>query len=397
MLTNIHNPTEAAMNGILDKIRFVVIVSLLIVFPVVAQDKGPVFSGYVDASYNYNFSKGTANSLRSYDARANQILLDNVHLVASGAPSEKLSYTAEFDFGTDAAVHGVLHQGALGAGPVAVDLQEAAIVYSFSDQVKFTGGKFVTFEGIELIEAPSNPTISRGYLFGLAEPFTHVGGYLTLIPSNEIDIKLGVVNGWDLLVDNNMDKTIISRLGINLGDPLSVGISFCTGVEQANSSDWRNSLDVTGVTKAIPGVTLNFQGNYGTETIDAVDTKWFGFGIQPVIPLDGNLELGLRAEYFADDQGARTGFAGLNAFNFTLTPALKCDGATFRFEYRFDNSNLPRIQAPFLWKSPVIFKDQKKSDFSSIMSGFCGKSDFVRSEGLGEVPALSRRLAKCRQ
>ncbi len=329
------------MSSIYKRIRSGGAIFLLMAVPIFAQKTGPVFSGYIDASYDYNFSKGTTNSLRSYDARANQILLNNVHLVASGTPSNKLSYMAEFDFGTDAAVHGVLHQTALGAGPVAIDLEEAAIVYSLSDQLKFTGGKFVTFEGIEVIEATSNPTISRGYLFGLAEPFTHVGGYFTFIPSNEIDFKLGVVNGWDLLIDNNTDKTIISRLGINLGDPLTLGVSFYTGIEQVNSSDWRNSLDVTGATKAIPGITLNFQGNYGTETINTVDAKWFGFGIQPVIPLGGNLELGLRGEYFADDQGARTGVADLKAFNFTVTPALKCDGAIFRLEYRFDNSNHP--------------------------------------------------------
>jgi hypothetical protein len=321
------------------KIRFVGAILILIAVPALAQKTGPVFSGYIDASYDYNLSGGTTNSLRSYDARANQILLNNVHLVASGTPSDKLSYMAEFDFGTDAAVHGVLYQTALGAGPVAVDLQEAAITYSVSDQFKFTGGKFVTFEGIELIESTSNPTISRGYLFGLAEPFTHVGGYFTFTPSSEVDFKLGVVNGWDLLIDNNTDKTIISRLGINLGDPLTVGVSFYTGIEQVNSSNWRNSLDVTGATKVIPDVTLNFQGNYGTETINTVDTKWFGFGIQPVVSLGGNFELGLRGEYFADDQGARTGVTDLKAFNFTVTPALKCDGAIFRLEYRFDNSN----------------------------------------------------------
>jgi hypothetical protein len=318
------------------------VVGAILIFlaaPLLAQKTGPEFSGYIDASYNYNFSKGTTNSLRSYDARANQILLNNVHLAASGTPSSKLSYVAEFDFGTDAGVHGLLNQVTPGAGAVGVALEEAAITYSFSDQWKFTGGKFVTFEGIEVIQSTSNPTISRGYLFGLAEPFTHVGGYLTFIPSSEIDVKLGVVNGWDLLIDNNTDKTIISRLGINLGDPLTVGVSFYTGIEQVNSSDWRNSLDVTGATKAIPGVTLNFQGNYGTETINAVDTKWFGFGIQPVIPLGGNFELGLRGEYFADDRGAGTGFTDLKAFNFTVAPAAKCDGATFRLEYRFDNAN----------------------------------------------------------
>lgn len=312
---------------------------LVSVSSISAQKTGPILSGYVETSYNYNFGKGTANSLRSYDARANQILLNNVHLNLSGSTSEKVSYFADIDFGTDAAVHGLVHQTGIGSGPIAVDIQEAALTYSFSDKFKFTAGKFVTFEGIEVIEGPVNPTISRGYLFGLAEPFTHVGGYLTFAASPEIELRLGVVNGWDLLVDNNPDKTIISRVGLNFGDPLTLGISYYTGVEQVSSSDARNSFDVTGLTKIIPSVALNFQVNYGTETISGVDTKWFGFGVQPVITLTESIDLGLRAEYFADEDGARTGVNDLKAFNFTIVPTFKYDGVALRVEYRLDSAN----------------------------------------------------------
>jgi hypothetical protein len=325
--------------------KFLASTSLLmaIVMPLLAQNEGRSFSGFIDASYNYNFSKGTTNTLRSYDARANQINLNNAHFAVSGTPSKKLAYTAEADFGSDAAVHGLLNQPG-GSAPIGVDLQEAYLTYSFSDKVSFTGGKFVTFEGIELIEGPSNPTVSRGYLYGLAEPFCHVGGYVTLLPSSHVDFKIGVVNGWDLLVDNNRDKTIISRVGVNLGDPLSFGISYLLGVEQVNSNNWRHSLDLTGVTKVFTGVAVNFQANYGTESFSQAQggtssTKWFGFGIQPVLSLCESLDLGCRIEYFADDQGARTGIPDLNAINVTLTPALKLEGATFRLEYRFDNSN----------------------------------------------------------
>lgn len=303
------------------------------------QDSGPNFSGYVEATYNYNFAQGSENSLRSYDLKANQIALNNVHIVASGASSEKLSYTAEFDFGTDAAVHGLLHQASLGSGPVAVDVQEAYFSYVFSDKFSFTGGKFVTFQGIEIIEGPANPTISRGYLYGLAEAFTHVGGYVSYAASEQVELRLGIINGWDLLVDNNTDKSIISRVGVDLGDPLAFGISFYAGVEQDNSNDARNSIDLTGVTNIIPGVVLNFQGNYGTEKIGGTDATWYGFGIQPVIALSDIVDLGLRAEYFSDEDGARAGVTDLSAFNFTVVPTVKYDGLTYRFEYRFDNAN----------------------------------------------------------
>lgn len=316
------------------------VVTFLFIYSIIyAQNSGPSLSGYLETTYNYNFAKGKTNVLRSYDSRANQIAVNNLHLELSGNASSKLSYNAQIDFGTDAAVHGVLHQAALGAGPVAVDLQEVYLTYSFNDHWKFTAGKFVTFEGIEIIEGPNNPTISRGYLFGLAEPFTHVGGYVNFIPSSELDFKLGIVNGWDLLVDNNLDKTLIARLGINLGDPITLGISYSYGVEQQNSNDARNSFDVTGVTNIIPDISLNFQFNYGIEKINNEDAKWMGFGIQPVVKFSECFNIGLRAEYFSDNEGARTGITDLKTFNFTIVPTFKLDALTLRVEYRLDNAN----------------------------------------------------------
>ena len=103
-------------------------------------------------------------------------------------------------------------------------------------------------------------------------------------------------------------------------------------------------MDLTGLTKIIPSVALNFQANYGAETFSDssgsnTNTKWFGFTIQPVISLLPNIDLGLRAEYFADDNGARSGIPDLKAFNFTITPAFKSGNFIFRSEYRLDNSN----------------------------------------------------------
>ncbi len=323
--------------------RYSLLLLLLIVYlqNLSAQNPGPSITGHIEVTYNYYFGDTTVNVLRSYDAKADQILLNNAHIAFSGDPSKKLSYDAEIDLGTDAGVHGLLNQ--TGGGPgIGVDIQEAYMTYSFTDDFKFTGGRFATFEGIEVIEGPANPTISRGYLYGLAEAYTHVGGYFTFIASNQVDVKFGVVNGWDLLIDNNKDKTIIGRLGINLGDPLAFGASFSWGVEQPDpSNNSRTSIDLTGLTKVIPGVTLNFQANYGAESFGTVDASWFGFGIQPVISLSDIIDIGTRLEYFSDKDGVRTGtgIKDFNALNVTLVPTFRMDDFTFRVEYRFDNSN----------------------------------------------------------
>jgi hypothetical protein len=332
---------EFKMNNSFGKVFFIMII-LFSADRYLLFAQGPAITGHIETTYNYYFGDTTMNMLRSYDALSNQILLNNVHIALNGSPSEKVSYTAELDFGTDAAVHGLLHVPGIDIGPgAAVDVQEAYITYAFSDNVKFTGGKFVTFEGIEVIEGPANPTISRGYLFGLAEAFTHVGGYFTFIVSNAFDFKIGIVNGWDVLVDNNKDKTVIGRAGVNLGNPLALGASFSWGVEQGEpSDDARTSLDLTGVTKVIPRVALNFQVNYGSETIDSIDASWVGFGVQPVISLSDHVDLGARVEYFADNDGVRTlGIPDFNSLNITLVPTFKYDSFTFRIEYRLDSAS----------------------------------------------------------
>ena len=99
-------------------------------------------------------------------------------------------------------------------------------------------------------------------------------------------------------------------------------------------------------------MTINFQANYGSEpkaiivvpdpmTGELVETvipdtsTWYGFGIQPVLALDG-FSLGARFEYFHDDDGARTTVPDSNWMNFTITPGYTVDKFTARAEYRLD-------------------------------------------------------------
>jgi len=60
----------------------------------------------------------------------------------------------------------------------------------------FTAGKFVTSEGIEVIEGNQDYTVTRGFLFGLAEPYTTTGVKADYQFTKQLDLMLGVVNGW---------------------------------------------------------------------------------------------------------------------------------------------------------------------------------------------------------
>jgi hypothetical protein len=271
--------------------------TLMLTRPVLAQEPAaaaapaaplPTIGGHVEAAYHANLSHPEAEdpvALRSYDALGgNSFLLHAAHLVVEHAVSDAVSAVIELDGGSDANVD----NGGLGI----FDVQEAHATYRAPFGLSFTGGKFVTYEGIEVIEGPANPTITRGFLYGLAEAYTHVGAKVHYAVDDVADVGVGVVNGWDLYVDNNDAKTGIFRIGFTPVKQFRIAFSGSYGAERADSNDDRRlSLDATGALIPSDTITFNFQANYGQEPnvplvapgVGSVDGSWLGFGLQPVL------------------------------------------------------------------------------------------------------------------
>jgi hypothetical protein len=301
----------------------IILAALSAAAPAQAQDAAapvptldPVIHGHVNATYNFNLMDpaGDINLFHSYDAVHNTFMLNAAHL-AIGGSDDRLSYMVEVDAGTDAIVDSADDD---------FDIQEAYVSYVGANRVGVKAGKFATFHGIEVIESPANPTVSRGFLFGLAEPFTHTGAVITYKASDTIDFAVGAINGWDLVVDNNDMKTFVGKLGVTL-PTLGLIVSAHAGPEQPdNDKDWRFSFDVTGVSK-MNKLDLWFQGNVGMEqnVAGGDDATWYGAGVQPVFHLNDKMTLGARAEVFADPDGARTGVpGGVTLVNLSAAPSI---------------------------------------------------------------------------
>ena len=302
----------------------------------------PKISGFVDATYNYNMRDPMSgvSAYHSYTAQHDTVLLNAAHLALTGTGAEDaIAYAIEVDIGSDASV--------TSGSDDDVDLQEAYVAYTSKMGLGLKAGKFVTFSGIEVIESPANPTISRGFLFGLAEPFTHAGVLLTYKFTPELDAALGVVNGWDVVEDNNDGKTLTAKVGYTTASYLAT-LSGYAGPEQPADGELdpdnvRYMGDLTGMVKIGP-VDLWAQVNAGSEegasaVMAGDDARWVGAGLQPVWHLLEKLALGARAEVFSDRQGARTGVPQ-NLYNLTLAPAFTIvTGFVVRGELRYDHSN----------------------------------------------------------
>ena len=292
---------------------------------------------------------------RAYDS-SNGFLLNQASLAVKHQLNEHVYGQIRFDAGANAGIN------SFGTSRL-FDVREAFAVATGSG-FTFTAGKFVTYQGIEVVDGWANPTITRGYLYYLAEPVTHVGAKLHYTV-DAFDVGVGVVNGWDTnngyfaTGDNNPQKTLIWRLGYATA-PFFAGFSGTYGVEKAGTdSDPRLSLDLTGGVVVTPNLTINFQGNYGTEKnaqlLDPTKAAtWVGFGLQPLFKMDA-FQIGARFEYFSDKGLSRTGYFvnplddmgaptntndKVSLWTFGLAPGYTIAGAMLlRAEIRVDGAN----------------------------------------------------------
>jgi len=319
--------------------------------PAPAPPKFPVttITGYVEGAYHRTLGDPDytqALPTRAYDT-ANGFQLHAAHIGLKHQATEHVSGWISFDAGSDAGVNNFTAV----TGPGALfDVPEAYA--SVSDYgLTFTAGKFATYEGIEVIAGPSNPTITRGFLYFLAEPVTHVGAKLHYA-TGPVDIGVGLVNGWDTngrfnTSDNNDMKTGIFRIGVTPAPQFFAAVSGTYGVEVAGAtSNPRLSLDLTGGVVPNDKITINFQANLGSEKIAVpmstatVDASWVGVGVQPVLKVDA-FSFGARFEWFKDTKGSRTlGPNDPSLINVTLAPGYTFGGAfTIRGEFRYDSAS----------------------------------------------------------
>lgn len=336
-------------------------------------------TGFVEGGYNHVFgaphpvdqTTNAAIPTRAYDPE-NGFVLHLAHLALKHQLNEHVFGFIAFNAGADS----TYNHDPSGVQKTLFDVPEAYAVAT-GEGLTFTAGKFTTYEGIEVYQGPANPTISRGFMYWLAEPVTHVGAKLHYA-TGPVDVGVGLVNGWDTnngifaTGDNNNQKTFIFRAAVTPSPAFFAALSGTYGVEKAGSdNDPRYSLDLTGAAVATPNLTINFQANLGGEkNSDWVNpTKsatWIGVGVQPVVKVDA-MSLGLRFEFFNDSGLSRSGLGGtinpkdpttgvlvdptntkdkVSLWNLTLTPGYTIAGALLcRAEFRVDGASEPALWA----------------------------------------------------
>ncbi len=190
--------------------------------------KGITLSGYVDTSYTEQFAGAgqyapstgiagqnpgggpantqnastTGGSLRQFDQSNNTFNINAVKIALEKALPDKNEWAAGFRVDTiygedakylnDTAINGSSNNSGIA-------LEQALVKFRIpvGNGLDVYMGKFVTFLGYEVIESPANLNFSRGLLFTNAIPLTTTGIYGDYKFNDTVEVKLGIVDGWN--------------------------------------------------------------------------------------------------------------------------------------------------------------------------------------------------------
>jgi len=326
--------------------------------------------GFVDTSYIFNSNtpvspNSRTNNLRLFDNEANGFMLNMTQLSFEKPISKEspVGFRVKLDAGQDAKL---IHSNGLGSSGDEFDLEEAfaqvCVPYSlpYMYEVKFFIGKYATLQGAEVIESVNDWNFSRSFLFSYAIPFTHTGirAYYKPFENIPVDAYIGVVNGWDDVVDNNRAKTIEAELNYYATDKLSFTANGIFGPERSDSDkDFRNVIDLVATYQATDKLTLKANYDYGWEKNGMSasaglpsdkDAYWDGIaGYIRYAILDWWAISG-RVEYFHDANAVRTLMAtsstmpmtDVQLFEYTLTNEFTIyKNLIARLEYRYDKGS----------------------------------------------------------
>lgn len=310
-------------------------------------------SGYVDTYYQYNLNQPASgvNGGRIFDLPHNTFSLGLVQTVLNYS-YKKLHMVADLTLGPNADL------GNFGNEGTARLIKQAYIAYDFTQRLTFTMGQFGTHIGYELIDAPLNANYSLSYLFGNG-PFYHTGAKLDYQLSKKAGLMLGVVNGWDAMIDLNSKKSVVAQLSLSPLEGFDVYVNWIGGDEHNSASffgetkgAYTSLFDLTTAFQAGSSLKLGVNVAYGSFSTGfaepevgnawSEDASWGGAALYLSYAFNDAIGLALRGEHFRDPKGIRY-FGPLEVNALTLTGDVKLAEGRFLIkpEIRYDQAGAP--------------------------------------------------------
>ena len=207
-------------------------------------------------------------------------------------------------------------------------------------------GHFYTIIGYEVVPAAGNFFFSHAYTMQYGEPFTHTGAMLTYPLNDNIELKGGVVSGWD--AHFKQPANFLGSVAYTTdNEQTSITGSLITGDVNTSAvgSNNHNRTMYSVVLEHSLTERLHYvlQHDLGIEQSSSsnLSSKWYGLNQYMFYDLAHNLGAGIRMEWFRDEDGARVQGNGISENYIGVTGGLNyrpIAGFTLRPEVRYDVS-----------------------------------------------------------
>lgn len=238
-------------------------------------------------------------------------------------------------------------------------------------------GRFYGWFGVESPELPLNVNFSVSYLFQNT-PFTTTGVGVGLDLVDGLRYTQYLVNGWDVVVDDNGAKTVGGQLAWTMNDPqTTIAFNWIYGAEQPKDSrDDRLLLELDATWQVLHRTELVAAAQWGQEQHapsrpDRARTRWGGVLLilkQDILNVRAGLDrlgVAIRGEWVRDQGGPRTG-VDHSLWEVTVTFEIDfTENVRLGLEYRHDDSDHDVFPGP---RGPGTrsYQDTYSVDFALI-------------------------------
>lgn len=202
----------------------------------------------------------------------------------------------------------------------------------------FTGGIFPSHLGLEVLPSQDNWNYTHSWAADLAASY-QTGIRVSYPFTKHLSAQLHLVNGWNVVADNNAAKSVGVQLQWN-SERVLASFNGLFGPEQTDDNrSWRLFFDSFAVLKPLRWLHLAALFDVGLQQRPAGDQAWYGAeGYLRLLPT-ARFALALRGGVFHDPNGVMTGTAqtvGEATGTLELRPT---DGLSLKLEGRYDRSS----------------------------------------------------------
>lgn len=325
-------------------------------------------SGYVDAYIAYDNDKGNPVRQFSVIAPYRDEFRINLAMLSFRYASKRIRGNAVIQFGDIPKIN----------WPQAPNeylqfIQEANIGISPVKNSWIDAGYFLTHIGGEGI-IPKYNFFTSVSLCTYYEPI-YQSGIKYSYTGNKFYTSLMLINGYNVLADNNKNKSFGLQVGFKPNDKLDISLNNITGNEMPDGTPGKTRIYNNLVVKLFPSKKVDviicgdicMQEKTKIDDSTAMGMMFSGFA-SVKFKAAKNISLSVRGEYFQDNDAVMTPVF-VNSEG--KSSGLKAYGVTGGIEYNPVPNSYFRIEGRYLNsdKDQKIFYDAKNSRFEAILSG----------------------------